>query len=197
MKKNRDIDFLYEVGSLRYVERRWRQLSGMEMATNLEHTVRVALIALIIAKREGVKNEEKVMKMALLHDLPETRVTDHAHVHRDYVVENDSKASKDLFSDTTLSDLEETVLKEYKERKSIEAKIVKDADNLDIDLELKELTERGSTLEKALAHNRKKVRNEKLYTKTAQKLWDEIYKSNPHSWHDKANKWLNKPQAGK
>jgi hypothetical protein len=93
-------------------------------------------------------------------------------------------------------DLNDEILREYEERKSIESKIVKDADNLDIDIELKELEERGSLLPKKWVGFRRRVRNEKLYTKTAKKIWDLIAKSDPASWHMKANKWVKSPKAG-
>ena len=72
----RDIEFLFEVGSLRNVQRGWRQHFGLDVANNLEHTFRVMVLALMIARKEGVKDEEKVMKMALVHDLAETRTVD-------------------------------------------------------------------------------------------------------------------------
>jgi 5'-deoxynucleotidase YfbR-like HD superfamily hydrolase len=71
---------------------------------------------------------------------------------------------------------------DYEGRKSIEAKIVKDADNLDVDLELKEQEAKGVTLGKAFLAHRKAL-STGLYTKTARKFWQQIQKSNPHDWH--------------
>ena len=89
------------------------------------------------------------------------------------------------------------MLKEYEKRDSKEAKVVKDADNLDIDLELRELMELGNEVAKKKQPLRKFVRDKKLYTKTAKKIWDEIQTSNPSSWHLKTNKWLRVPKAGR
>ena len=193
----RDIEFLYEVGSLRYLERGWRQHFGMSMGNILEHTMRVMLLALVIARREGVKDEEKIMKMALVHDLAETRTTDLSYVQKVYVKADEEASARDLFAGTGLESLRTDYLHEYEERKSPEAKIVKDADNLEVELELKELAQRGSTLPKKWATMRKMVRDEKLYTATAKKMWDEIVDSDPDSWHIKTNKWLRMPEAGK
>lgn len=195
MKK--DIDFLYEVGSLRNVQRGWRQHFGVDVANVLEHSFRVMIIALIIARNEKVKNEEKIMKMVLVHDLAETRTSDLSYVQKVYVNADEERSAKDLFENTILQDLEETVLAEYEERKSIEAKIVKDADNLDVELELKELQTRGHQLPKKWRFIRKKVRDEKLYTKSAKKLWDLIQKSDSEDWHMTINKWIKIPNAGK
>ncbi len=197
MSIKRDIEFLFEIGSIRNVNRGWRQHLGMDCASNTEHAFRVVFLALIIARMERVKDEEKIIKMALIHDLPESRTSDLSYVQKVYVSEDETLAANDQFDSTSLSDLNKSVLKEYKERKSKEAKIVKDADNLDIDLELKELGEQGSKLPKKFNKTRKMIFNEKLYTKSAKKLWMEIQKSDPSSWHLTANKWYKIPNAGK
>lgn len=194
---NRDIDFMYELGSLKNVERGWRQHFGMRVATIPEHTHRVMLLALVIARMEGVKNEEKILKMALIHDLAETRTTDLSYIQKVYVEADEDKSAKDLFEGTLLESLRTKELHEYEERQSVEAKIVKDADNLDVDLEMKELEERGSKLPEKWLIFRKLVRDTKLYTKSAKKLWDEIEASDPADWHIRANKWVKQPQAGK
>ncbi len=134
MSTQRDLEFLYEVGSLRNIQRGWRQYFGIDMANNLEHTLRIIWLALMIARREGKGDESTIIKMALVHDIADTRTADHAYVQKVYVEEKDELASHDIFAETSISDFE-SILHVYKERKSIEAKIVKDADNLDVDLD--------------------------------------------------------------
>jgi len=197
MSIKRDVEFLFEIGSIRNVNRGWRQHLGMDCASNTEHTFRVVFLALTIARMERVKDEEKILKMALIHDLPESRTSDLSYMQKVYVKEDETSAANDMFNATSFVDLNKTILKEYEERKSKEAKIVKDADNLDIDLELKELEERGSKLPGKYSKTRKMVFEEKLYTKSAKKLWKEIQKSDPSSWHLTANKWYKLPNAGK
>ncbi len=192
----RDIEFLYEIGTLRNFDRQWEQHFGMKCANNLEHTFRVVFLALMLARKEGIKNEEKVMKMALVHDLPETRTGDLGYVQKVYAHADEDRAAADLFAHTTFADLHTQTLREYELRKSPEAKVVKDADNLDVDLELKELEERGSLLPAKLKRNRRMVRDKKLYTKSAKEFWDAVQKSNVASWHLLANKWHKIPSAG-
>ncbi len=194
--KKRDLELLYEIGSLRHIPRGWTQHLGVRCATDLEHTMRVIFTALILARMEKVKNEEKIIKMALVHDLAETRTADHSYVQKVYVTIDEKSAIHDTLQGTILSDFEE-IIDEYEERKCIEAKIVKDADNLDIDIELKEFDEQGHKLPKKWINERKLIRNKKLYTKSAKKLWDEIQKSSPASWHIESNKWRKIPSAGK
>ena len=193
---DRDLEFLYEIGSLRNIPRAWIQHLGVPCASNLEHMMRVVFLALLIARREGKGDQDLIMKMALVHDLAETRTADLAYVHKVYSQTDDLRAAHDLFAGTSFVDLE-GIHTLYKKRDSIEAKIVKDADNLDVDLELKEFEEQGHKLPGKWAKMRKFVRDKKLYTKTAKKLWDELQRSNVAQWHMEANKWKKLPNAGR
>lgn len=177
----RQLELLYEIGTLRNVARNWTQFLGTHCANDLEHTLRVIWIALIIARREGATDEAKIIKMSLVHDLAETRTLDGTIVHRQYITQDEPRALKDALSDTGLEDFLD-LLGEYKRRDSIEARIVKDADNLDGDLELKELEQRGHKLPAKLRGNREKVRRE-LFTESARNIWDAIRTSDPDAWH--------------
>src|SRR3989344_524189 len=185
----RDIEFLFEMGTLKNVQRSWQQFVGMECANNLEHSFRVAFIALLIARMEGVTNEEKILKMALIHDLAEARVSDLNYMHKVYTKGDEDRAANDMLKGTSFVDFFEDILKEYEMRKSPEARIVKDADNLDVDVEMKEFEERGSQLPRKWDAARKIIRDRKLYTKSAKRLWDELAKSDVAAWHLTTNKW--------
>ncbi len=174
----------------------WRQHFGMDVANDLEHTIRVVWLALILGRMEKAKSEEKIIKMALLHDIAETRTSDHGHVHKSYVTSDEEKAAHDIFAGTTLQDFEK-LLHEYKLRESLESRIVKDADNLDVDFELRELAEKGSMLPHKWLKGRKVIRDKKLYTKSAKKVWDLLQKADSASWHIMANTWLQSPRAGR
>jgi len=192
----RDIEFLFELGSLRNMQRGWIQHLGTNCANDLEHTMRVVWLALILARREGVGDENKIIKMALVHDIGETRTSDLSYIQKVYVKADEERAVHDIFANTILTDFEE-VVREYEKRDCIEAKLVKDADNLDVELELKELVEQGHQLPKKWAVFRRVVRDEKLYTEAAKRFWDELQDADPSSWHCSANKWLKMPEAGK
>jgi putative hydrolases of HD superfamily len=189
-KVKRDISFLYEVGSLRNVQRTWRQSLGVDCANDLEHTVRVMWLALILARREGISNEEKVLKMALAHDIAETRTGDQNYTQAVYVKADEDRAIKDVFFGTSLEDFDTDILKEYKARVTRAAQVVKDADNLDVDLELRELAERGSKLPEKWREFRQNIRDEKLYTESARTLWDALDEVDVSEWHIAANKWV-------
>ncbi|MDB5179257.1 MAG: hypothetical protein JWN01_1200, partial [Patescibacteria group bacterium] len=114
------------------------------------------------------------------------------YLSRQYVKRDQEQGIKDMLSGTALESEFIELWKEYERRDCIEAKIVKDADNLDIDFELAEQAARGhGELRESKAEMRKHVSETKLYTKTAKKMWDEMQDSNPHSWHANARNRYN------
>lgn len=192
----RDLEFLYEIGTLRNIERGWRQHLGEGVATDPEHSFRVAFIAHLLAKEEGA-DMQKVMLMALVHDLAETRTGDMSYMQRIYTKTDEHRAAADMLEGTSFRETVGALMEEYEKRETLEAKIVKDADNMDIDLELKELEERGSLMPKKWEETRLIVRNQKLHTQSAKRLWDMIRTSDVSSWHLKSNKWYKLPDTGR
>ena len=182
MNNKRDIELLYEVGCLRFLQRNWRQFLNADFSNETEHSFRVAWIAMILTSYEKVKNIGKVVMMALVHDAGESRSGDVHYVSRQYTSRDEELAVEDIFSGTSLQKEIVELWKEYEERKTIEAKIVKDADNLDVEFELKEQEAKGENLRKYWQDARQRV-YKNLYTKSAKKMWQEIQSSNPHDWH--------------
>lgn len=131
----RDLEFLYEIGALRLIPRQWERFHLKSVQNLTEHHFRVAWLALLISAREGKGNTEKIMKMAIVHDVSESRTGDVDYIARQYVERNEDKAIVDIFAKTSFGDEFVKLWREYEQRKTIEAKIVKDADYLDIDLE--------------------------------------------------------------
>ncbi len=181
--KKRDIELLFEIGSLRNVQRAWRQQMGVDVANNLEHSFRVAFIALVLARMEGVEDEGKILKMALMHDLEESRTADHTHFQKPYVELNKNKATKGVFDSTSLEDFYDEVYQEYSKLESIEAKIAKDADMLDIDFELKELEEQGHKIPAKWRESRDSIREGSFYTDSAKKLHKLVWETDRSDWY--------------
>ena len=180
---DRDIEFLYEMGTLRFASRTWNQFLNPSAQNLTEHTLRVVWIALVIAKHEGVVDTSKVMKMALVHDISESRSVDVNYVSRQYADRHEDKAIQDTLVGTALTEEFLPIWEEYEKKDCLEAKIVKDADNLDVDFELKELEAMGNKLGEALQPTREYVAETKFYTDTARKIWKSLQGSNPHAWH--------------
>jgi len=182
----RDVELLFEIGCLRHLPRSWKRFLNPDVANNTDHIFRVMWIALLLAKREGVKNEEKVLKIAMLHDIGESRTGDVDYLSRQYTERKEDRAMSDMLQGTGLK-LEFLALwKEYAERKSIESRIVKDADGLDIELELAEQRASGHSIGSLWQKERNKSVYPKLFTQSAREMWNAIQKSDVHSWHSDA-----------
>lgn len=180
----RDVDFLYELGALRLIDRQWRRFHSQNFANLADHHFRVAWIALVIAAREGGDIDTgTIVKMALVHDIAESRTGDVDYLSRQYVTRDEAAAARDMLAETSVGKEFLALLEAYEKRECIEAKIVKDADNLDVDMELCEQAMQGNALRKTWQTNRRLVADTKLYTKTARRMWEEIQHTDPDHWH--------------
>ena len=180
---DRDIEFLYEMGALRFIDRSWKHLLSADVQNLAEHHLRTLWITMVLAKREGIKDTEKVMKLAIIHDIPESRTGDADFLQSEYVKRDEKLGITDVFSGTVLGGEYASLWKEYSEQKTLEARIVKDADNLDVDFEIMELQSKGLSMPKKWMDVRSYGAKNKLNTKSAKRLWKELQMSDPHDWH--------------
>ena len=130
---------------------------------------------------------EKVLKMCLFHDLGEARTSDLNYVHQKYAEADEEKALHDLAATLPFGgDLIE-VLKEYKEKKSKESFIAKDADQIELILSLKEQQDIGNR--RATTWIFKAF--ERLKTISGKKLAKKIISTNSDDWwySDKNDPW--------
>lgn len=181
----RDLEFLFEIGRLRFYQRSWQRFFNTRVSNDAEHTFRVVWLALMIAKKESGNDvdREKIMKMALVHDINESRSGDVDYISRLYTEQKEEDAIEDMLEDTVFEDEFVKIWKEFEKKETLEAKIVKDADNLDIDLEIMEQMDTNRSFGERMVEARKQIK-EKLNTQTGKKLFDEIYATeNVHDWH--------------
>lgn len=144
MGKNKLIDFIFEAATLKRLQRTgWQILGGGNRESIAEHSFMVAVISLMLAQ-EVKADTQKVLIMGLFHDLAEARIGDIYKLADLYVRADENKAIKDAFSGLGESDELIEILDEYEEEKTMEAKIVHDADTLALMLELKQLMENGN-----------------------------------------------------
>ena len=178
---SRNLDLLFEAGSLRHIQRSWRQFFGVNVANDLEHTIRVQYIALMLAQMEKKGDHGTILKMALLHDLAEARTGDQNFVHKKYGDLQEEAALHGALVGTSLEE-DEALITRYIKRDCIESKLVKDADNLDVDIEMRELAAQGHQLPAKWHAGRKNIRDTKPFTESAKILWDAIQESDPYNW---------------
>ena len=185
MSFKRNLELIFEAGSLRFVHRTWDQLFGPRLQNTAEHSYRIMWVALILAEMESKKHKVdtgKLIKMILVHDLVETRTGDTHYLSRSYTKRNDELAIHDILKSTILEKEFSKLFEEFEERKTIEAKIAKDADNLDIDIETREAVCRGGKAPKMWKKFRATARRD-FYTESAKKLAKDILKADPNDWH--------------
>jgi putative hydrolase of HD superfamily len=186
-----DIDFLFEMGNIRLVDRMWRRFHTRTFANVAEHHFRVFWIAMAIAAREGNVDTGKIAKMVLVHDIAESRTGEVDYISRQYAERKEQLAMEDILDGTSVKDEFYELWEEYEKRESLESKIVKDADNLDVDFELLEQEGMGSTLRGHWKEMRQSVADRKLYTETARQMFEQLKEANPHNWHIKGRNRIN------
>lgn len=184
----RDLDLLYEIGTMRHIRRTWAQFGGINFANLAEHTFRVIWIAVVLSQMEKA-NIERVILLALIHDLPETRTGDVNYLSRVYTKRDELAAIDETTKETSIQHIIASAWEEYESRQTLESKVVKDADTLDCDLELREQRCNGCLLEDTFSTLRQ-IASEKLYTQSARNLFLSIRDSDPHEWHTKTKNRL-------
>lgn len=179
---DRDLQLLFELGTLRFVPRTWNQLHDPKFANVSEHIFRMLWIALILAKREGA-NVDRVLRIALVHDIAESRTGDVHTLTRHYVQRDEENALADMVASTSLEAEAKELMEEYRRRETLEAKVVKDADILDVDMELRELAAKGGTYPKTWDEKRRQIVEKDFHTESARAMWHEINASDPYEWY--------------
>ena len=120
--------------------------------------------------------------MAMMHDAGKSRAGDAHWLNRAYLKRDEGKAIADATAGTSIEAESQKLWKEFKEAETLEAKVVKDADNLDADLEFRERQEDWHFARRMEAL-RRQVFERKLFTHSAKQLWREIQGSDPHGWY--------------
>lgn len=175
------VNFLYEVGTLRKLDRIHKQmLFENDPADNIaSHSYRVMMISWFLAKAEKA-DPYKVLMMCLFHDTAEARSNDHNWVHKKYVKIFEEEIVKDQLAKLPWKEELTEISHEYGERLSLEAKVAKDADSLDQILLLKEYVMKGNKeAERWLAQ---KDNGKRLFTSTAKELVKEMVNQSPSDW---------------
>jgi len=189
------VAFFFEVGNLRKVIRAHQQpLLSFDLSDTIaSHTFRVALIGYFLAK-ELKTDADKVMKMCFLHDLEETRSSDHNWVHKRYVKVFEDEIRRDQLKALSGSQELINLSKEYQERKTLEAKIAKDADLLDEIFLLKEYAWQGNKEaadwlrgKRQKGATKKSTHEKMMFTKLAKEIAKEAKRQNPSFWWE--NLW--------
>jgi putative hydrolase of HD superfamily len=128
------IDFLKRIEAFKTCERACRTTKPDRAESDAEHSWHLALFLMLLANRLPQADPLKLLKIALIHDLPEIYAGD----TNPYIDDTGDKehlerrAAARLFADLPADIRPEmnTLIEEYLDQKSIEARLVKSVDKL-------------------------------------------------------------------
>jgi len=182
----RIVEFLFEVGMLKKTPRTGYQFLGSGKESVADHCFRTAVIGYVLASQEPKADLKKVVLMCLFHDFPEARTGDHNYVNKKYVRADEAGALRDQVQELPFGNDVRNLCNEFNKDATLEAQISRDADQLDLILELKEQLDFGNPNAKdwlAFAVKR-------LFTENARKMAEEILESaSTNWWFDKKTDW--------
>ena len=192
MKKDkikRLTSFFYEIGNLRKIARSHQQTLLFQDPTDniASHSLRTAFIGYFLAK-ELKADADKVMKMCLLHDIEEVRTGDQNWLHKKYIKSFEDEVRREQLDGMDNVEEIKELSKEYDERKTIEAKIAKDADLLDQTFLLREYEWQGSKEATRWLHHGEEDGSEQdklMFTDLAKEISKEAKTQNPSDWWNK------------
>ena len=183
------VNFIFEVGMLKKTPRTGFQFLGSGCESVAEHILRTMFIGYALCKLEPDVDELKILKMCLVHDLPEARTGDMNYVNKKYVRVDEKKAVADLAETLFFgSEIEETI-DEFNARETRESLLAHDADQLALIFQLKEYGDLGNKYSKEWIGFAK----QRLYTETARSISEQIMSTDSSDWwfKDKSDWWIN------
>ncbi len=164
------LELFLELGNLKRLPRTGWLLRGIPNPEPIAaHSYRVATITLFLAdelKSRGVEIDvEKALKIALLHDAGEARITDVPLPAQRYFnkVEGEVKALGEMLSVTGREGEYLSLFREYEEELSVEGKLVKFADRLEMLIQAYEYEKAGFANLDEFWRTVEKLRESELY----------------------------------
>ena len=165
------------------------QFLGSGSESVAEHILRTIFIGYTLCKLESGVDEARVLKLSLVHDLPEARTGDMNYVNKKYVTVDERKAVEELAATLPFGDEIRNAIDEFNEKKTKESLLARDADQLALILQLKEYGDLGNKYSKEWIGFAIK----RLCTDTAKELAKTITETDSSEWwfKDKGDWWVN------
>jgi len=179
--------FIYEAGILNKTPRSGLWFLGTGQQSVAEHSLRSAYIAYALCYLTPEADKARVIFMSIFHDFAEGRTSDLNYVHQRYGRLAESEAFKDIAKEIPFGKEMADFYAEEQAKTTIEAKLVKDADQLEWLATLREEELKGNTKARAwarIAYKRLKTAQGKAVGKyliaTQSDAW----------WFDAEDKWF-------
>jgi putative hydrolases of HD superfamily len=182
-------DFLFEVGMLNKTPRSGFQFLGSGCESVAEHVLRTLYIGYVLCKLDPEVDELKVLRLCLMHDLPEARTGDMNYVNKKYVVVDEKKAIRELAEPLFFGGEISQALDEFNNKETKESLLARDADQLSLILQLKECSDLGNKYSQEWI----RFAIQRLATKNARSLAADILATDSSHWwfKDKSDWWVN------
>ncbi|MCX7770655.1 MAG: HD domain-containing protein [Proteobacteria bacterium] len=179
-------DFLFEAGMLKRTPRTGFQFLGSGSESVAEHILRTAYTAFCLAHISEKADKNKLILLALFHDFLEARIGDLNYMNKKYTATDEKKAMEDAVKGLPFeTDLRE-LFEELWEEKTLESKLVKDADNIELLLQLKEQKDLGNPYADDWIY----FTLQRLVTEEGKKLAEIIINTDSTNWwFDKTSDW--------
>ena len=138
-------DLLFEVRMLKDLNRTGCPFLGAGKESIAEHSFTTAFLCFVMARLESDVDVEKLLSMALVHDVAEARTGDLNYVHKQYNTVDEPHAVSDLIQGLDWAKDIPELIDEFNRGETMEARLANDADQLSFILELKKLKDLGAT----------------------------------------------------
>ncbi len=179
--------FVYETSIHSKTPRSGLFFLGSGSQSVAEHLFHTSMIAYALAHLEPRADKNKVILMALLHDIGEGRTSDHNYVNQRYGRLAEAQAVEDISRSVPFGREILELFNEEQERKTIEAAIVKDADILEWIVTLRHEEIKGNIKAKEWII----IALKRLKTEQGKKLGEFVINTHPDSWwFDASDKWF-------
>ena len=183
---DRIVEFLFEVGMLKRTPRSGWQFLGSGSESVAEHVYRTTMIAFVLGRLDGTVDTDKVSRLALVHDLPEARTGDLNYMNQKYVRMDEERAVEDLTRGLPFGDELTDLLAEFRAQETPEAVLARDADNLEMLLQLKEHLDVGNrNAEEWIPFSLKRLKTD-VGRDLAQRI---LERDSSAWWFDKGSDW--------
>lgn len=182
-------DFLFEMGMLCKTPRSGYQFLGSGRESVAEHVLRTVYTGYALCKLNPSLDELRVLKMCVLHDLPEARTGDMNYVNKKYVRVDEAKAVRELTESLSFGEDIRQAIDEFNAKETPESRIARDADQIALILQLKEYGDLGNKYSEEWIEYALK----RLCTEEGKKLAACIIQTDSSRWwfKEKNDWWIN------
>lgn len=183
-------DFIYAATLLKKIPRSGYVFLGSGSESVADHSYGTALIGFTLAKLADANVEHTVM-LCLAHDLPEVCTGDFNYVNHRYDKGDYAQALKDICGADELYQTMEGLRLEFENGDTLEARLARDADQLDMICSLKRELARGNLFSQEWL----KSATLRIKTDAGKKLCSALLRTTPwHWWYNQVDEkwWINR-----